>query len=82
VPLLIMRCPRCHLGDNTAVLNTRHRADHYIRRRHACLACGIRWTSLEEIVLSSICRAAAPAALGAARAARTGAGDRRPAVQR
>jgi transposase-like protein len=64
-----MRCPRCHLADNAAVLNTRHRVDGSIRRRHVCLACRIRWTSLEDAVLGSICSAAAPAGLSAARAA-------------
>jgi transcriptional regulator NrdR family protein len=54
-----MRCPSCHLSDNTAVLRTRHRADGSIRRRHECSSCQIRWTTTEEITPGSI-RAVTP----------------------
>ena len=63
-----MRCPQCHLGEDTAILNTRHRADGSVRRRHVCLACNLRWTSSEEICLGSIRRSQPPAALAAAKA--------------
>jgi transcriptional regulator NrdR family protein len=73
-----MRCPRCYLSDNTAVLRTRHRADGSIRRRHECVACRIRWTSTEEITLGSIRSAAASAAVDRAEVpcATDDAGDR------
>jgi hypothetical protein len=58
-----MRCPKCHLGDNAAVTCTRHRADGSVRRRHVCLACALRWTTTEEVVLGSLCKAAPPANL-------------------
>jgi len=58
-----MRCPSCHLANNTAVLCIRHRADGSVRRRHICLACRIRWTALEDVVLGSIRAAPPPAGL-------------------
>lgn len=65
-----MRCPSCHFGDNTAVTCTRHRADGSVRRRHTCLACRVRWTTVEEIVLGSLHKAPPPANLEARAKAR------------
>lgn len=63
-----MRCPRCHLGDQSAVVNIRHRSDGSIRRRHHCERCRLRWTALETIVLGSLC---GQESVNAARAGRT-----------
>lgn len=52
-----MRCPRCHSSDTTLVLNTVHRLDGTIRRRHGCWYCQIRWTASEEITPGSIAAA-------------------------
>jgi len=49
-----MQCPRCLSGDFTCVLNTVHRQDGSIRRRHGCRACQIRWTSTEEFAPGSL----------------------------
>lgn len=55
-----MRCPSCESADHTCVLNTVHREDGVVRRRHGCRLCQIRWTSFERIVLSSLVKAFVP----------------------
>lgn len=55
-----MQCPRCLNGDFTCVLNTVHRQDGSIRRRHGCRYCQIRWTSTEEIAPGSLVAAPVP----------------------
>jgi hypothetical protein len=55
-----MQCPRCLSGDFTCVLNTVHRQDGSIRRRHGCRACQIRWTGAEEIDPGSLVAAFVP----------------------
>ena len=49
-----MRCPKCgHLDDK--VLDSRSARDGLaIRRRRACLACGQRFTTFEEIVKDAL----------------------------
>ena len=44
-----MRCPHCHFSDLTQVINTHHRLDGAIRRRHGCRRCQIRWTAIELV---------------------------------
>ena len=45
-----MFCPRCNHED-TKVLETRlGKGNHSIRRRRECLACGHRFSTMEEIV--------------------------------
>lgn len=44
-----MRCPACKSSDTTCVINTVHRLDGTIRRRHGCERCQIRWTSSEGV---------------------------------
>jgi len=44
-----MRCPHCHSSDTTLVINTHHRLDGAVRRRHGCQRCQIRWTGVELI---------------------------------
>ena len=45
-----MYCPRCNHED-TKVLETRlGKGNHSIRRRRECLACGHRFSTMEEIV--------------------------------
>lgn len=43
-----MNCPSCD-GDDTGVLETR-KSRSRIRRRRVCLACGVKFTTLEIIV--------------------------------
>jgi transcriptional regulator NrdR family protein len=54
-----MHCPRCKSNDDTRVVNTVHRLDGSVRRRHECSACRIRWTGYEKIAAGSIQAAAA-----------------------
>lgn len=55
-----MQCPKCLSGDWTCVLNTVHRADGSVRRRHGCRHCQIRWTSSEDYETDSILKAFVP----------------------
>lgn len=55
-----MRCPSCQSNEWTCVLNTVHRGDGSIRRRHGCRNCQIRWTSEDGVVPGSLVSAFVP----------------------
>lgn len=55
-----MQCPCCRSNDTTCVLNTVHRGDGNVRRRHGCRKCQIRWTGLESLEPQSIIAAFVP----------------------
>lgn len=48
-----MLCPKCRNGDSK-VLETRTAKTHSIRRRRECLACGARFSTIEEILSEEI----------------------------
>lgn len=51
-----MRCPYCR-GDDSRVVDSREVEDgQAIRRRRHCSACGRRFTTIEELVLSVVKR--------------------------
>lgn len=56
----VMRCPNCHSSDTTVVINTVHRLDGSIRRRHGCWHCQLRWTGEELISPGSMKQDAVP----------------------
>lgn len=41
-----MNCVKC--GSACRILNSRLRSDNTVRRRHRCLHCGSRFTTLEK----------------------------------
>lgn len=49
-----MRCPKCSHTDDKVLDSRAARDGSAIRRRRACLACGQRFTTYEEIVKDSL----------------------------
>jgi transcriptional repressor NrdR len=48
-----MKCPFCH-QDNDRVINTRPSEDGYVVRRRRICACGLRFTTYEQIELTHV----------------------------
>lgn len=49
-----MRCPKCHSTDNKVVDTRIAKDETSIRRRRECLACGHRFTTVEEVLRENI----------------------------